>query len=232
MGIWLGVLGLAVGLASLGYAVLQRQVKRLTYQQSRSADLSPRAGVFEDVDVVYNGERLTRPWYSRVRIANDGNVEIRSDDFEVPLLVQWEGARLLAVKVTAWQPSGLRVECSLDGDSFSVEPLLMNVGDWFDVDVLLDGGQATPAIATRIAGVRSIEPVERRARRQDRWFTTLAGVVGVGGIALSGFVPGSALKGLWGVAVGVLVGIIVIIGPTLPGKGTAPFEGPTGPPMA
>lgn len=228
MGTWLGIV---VGLAGIGYAVFQRQLKRLTYQQSRSADLSPRAGIFEDVDVVYNGERLTRPWYSRVRIANDGNVEIRPDDFQMPLLVQWEGARLLAVKVTASQPDGLRVEYSLDGDTSSIEPLLMNVGDWFDVDVLLDGGQAAPVITTRIAGVRSIEPVESRTRRQDRWFTTLAGVVGMGGIALVGFVPDIAPKGLWGVVLGILVGSL-IIRPTLPGKGTAPFEGPTGPPMA
>lgn len=148
MELWTAV-GLALGIASiavsLGIAYGSRRPKRLDYQVTTNTRLlSPTAyetsGVRGDL-FSYREQKLGEPRLVVVRVLNSGKVPIAPEDFVRPLTISVGDQAVVATKgVSGSEPADLAPTLdSLDEHSVTVEPVLLNAGEWFDIQLLIDG---------------------------------------------------------------------------------------------
>jgi hypothetical protein len=135
----------------------------------------------EKLEIVYEGQRVGGDVYLIVlRVVNTGNVPITADDYEEGLEIDFgAGAQVLVAQVLRaypvalgdWQAQPVLTEV---GNRVEVQPVLLNSGDWFTMQVLVgefDEGEVE--LHGRIVGVKEIELVkgrhEGRSIRPIRW---------------------------------------------------------------
>lgn len=108
--------------------------------------------------VAYGGEELSHPRLMVFAIGNIGNVAIRAEDFETPLVVAIGAGRLLAADVTRTRPPDLDAAVSHSGADIDLSPRLMNPGDVVEVQCLVDGRVASEDVTVRgrVVGVSAV----------------------------------------------------------------------------
>jgi hypothetical protein len=154
VGTWTAVLIgiIAVSIAWLAYRS-QRGRKGLEYiVLSIQRLVDPR--VAQDLDVVFDGRPVDDPSLTVLRMVSTGDKGIPSETFESPLRVTLVGAsRVVHASVSAKRPSDLPVALTTDSNHASIDPLLLNPGDFIEVLVLADGQPTRVALDARIADV-------------------------------------------------------------------------------
>ena len=152
--------------------------------------LSQRSKELDKIEIRYEGEAISDPYLMLVRFVNTGNKPIVPEDFKWPVHVEIEGLEKfpLSVGVAATSNPDLGAEVALEPDGGTLEPLLLNPGDWVTMSLLLDGAPSTWKVRGRVVGVKEFRPY---------WQKRLAGLQTALGFTLGGF--------LTLVGVGVLV---------------------------
>lgn len=111
-------------------------------------------GIGSQLEVAWNGDRVTAPRVVEVSLKNVGKEEILASDFDQPVRVHFPNARILEVGQSGAsdQAMGGQSFALTSPDTVTVTPVLFNEGDWFDLLLIMDGGDGGPEVTTRIAG--------------------------------------------------------------------------------
>jgi hypothetical protein len=154
IGTWTAVVvGVAAALIAWLTYRSQRGRKGLEYLVLSTQRLvDPR--VAEDLDVHFDGRPVDDPSLTVLRMVSTGERGIASETFESPLRITLEGAsKVVHASVSAVRPSDLPVVLTTDSNRVSIEPLLLNPGDFIEILALADGQPTHVALDARIADV-------------------------------------------------------------------------------
>ena len=153
----IGIAGLVVALI---IAYLQWRPKRLDYLVTVDRDLAPGVEGWPNASVRVGDQVLVQPRLLGLRFVNTGRVAIRKEDFEVPLTIKL-GETVVTHRVVDFEPLNLRffARPADDGRALTLDPTLLNPGDWFEYELLLDGKPSSIIIDGRIAGVKAVRDV-------------------------------------------------------------------------
>lgn len=173
---WKWVVGTSLAVASLAVAIhfgLQAEkTKALEVRHLGDSDLSPWPADRGSVD----GWKMVL-----IRVTNTGEVPIRSEDYENPLMVFYDrevvvtpnfGTTYAVGRVVASYPKDLPVVTTSVQDGLVIEPTLMNPGDYFELVVGHNPREPTtgPMVTARVSGIPKVELVGlTRAERPRRW---------------------------------------------------------------
>ncbi|MCT9868726.1 hypothetical protein [Paenarthrobacter aurescens] len=149
----LGVAGLVTGFI---FYWLSRRPKRFGWQVISKTEIVSFKGRSLPLQVVYGGEEVYSPNLIVLRLGNAGKAEIRPDDYDGPVRVDFSKGRMLACDVSRKLNEKIEVEVTRDTPmSVTVAPSLLNAGEWVDLHFITDGPVETPAVSARIAGETS-----------------------------------------------------------------------------
>jgi hypothetical protein len=133
---------------------------------------------------------------------NLGNAEIRPNDFSEPLRFSFSDETTIeSVIVTGSEPASLQVAMrEVDNKTIELQPLLLNSGDKFDLELLVDGQAEQFRVSGRVAGVKDIENLSRSAEprkpRRRLQYAALAGGAGLAVFLIAFFAAGVAITSL------------------------------------
>jgi len=162
----------------------QRHKKRLTYRTvSKTALLTRREEIGGKIEVLYDGTPVKDIAIYVIEIANDGNVPIRSADFESDLLIGFDPrANILSCAVIDQFPEALAVDHMVEDHRIYIQPLLLNSKDKFTVKAIVSESGGEYLVSARIAGIS-----EARDAGEFSWPTVI----------LVAFFVLAALFGFW-----------------------------------
>lgn len=153
-GTWVGVLVavLAVIIAWATYRS-QRSRRELEYLVLSTQRLvNPR--VAQDLDVVFDGRAVDDPSLTVLRLVSTGDKGIPATTFETPLTITLHGAiSIVSASVSAVRPEGLPVKLTTDANQAHIEPLLLNPGDFIEIQALAAGQPDRIDVRARITDV-------------------------------------------------------------------------------
>lgn len=178
----MSVIALVVAVIAIRYQ-LQRKILSVFTSRDRYVfhvfdhDLASR------LVMTLDGQPVGRLYSTRVIFRNLGNVPISPGDFVEPIRISFcQPFRVLSSSVGRATDCGSSVKVATleDKNSSQIAPLLLNAGDWFTLEFLLDGppdwtdhaGIAAPDIFARIAGAKLTHELEPRPKveRSIWWF--------------------------------------------------------------
>ncbi|GGH48289.1 hypothetical protein GCM10007423_49370 [Dyadobacter endophyticus] len=169
-GWWQGFGG-AVALISLLTAFMaiyismqHNKAKKLSYEVIYAAPLlNIDNKVKGDLQITYKGHGVKQLNILKIKVINNGSLPIKSDDFEGLLEVQIENAEtLIDFHFSDAKPHNLPVIGDKNGNAILIQPLLLNVGEYFTIQTIFDGPDDTFSVFARIIGVSEIKPVTER----------------------------------------------------------------------
>lgn len=212
---WIGFVSAILGAISFGlsiwFYILGRKPKQLGWRVLSKYGMIRGRWDAPKLTISYEGQELINPVATLVRIENHGKVEIRKEDWEIPVGFNFQDSRIVQAAVVDKSDGNIAATIDdqrLDEVSCSLKPMLLNQGEWFDVQLITDGPVEEPAINARIAGVTGrlgdMEAIQRKF--QNRMLAAI-----VVGILLVSFAANSLLSvsAVWlGVIAGILLGIV------------------------
>jgi subtilisin-like proprotein convertase family protein len=164
---WIGAVAsiIAVGLSITLY-LLTRKRKALSYEVLSEYPLvSIAAEIKGDLQVLYGGRPVENVHLLLVKFFNSGNVPITSSDFERPITLQLrDKSKVLSAERVKASPDNLNVSLRIEDKVVTVEPALMNGGDFFTAKVLVGQYSGSFHVDARIVGVKSIRVVRRQSQ--------------------------------------------------------------------
>lgn len=156
LGPLIGLFGLAAGFI---YFKLNKTRKTLDWLPvSHIRLLTPRTpeGISDLLEVSYGGELLTEPRVVNVRIKNTGNKEIKGDEFTTFPTFEFKRCRIVEAACVAESSPGVYSPSlhvfSEDEPSIVTDPELLNSGDWYEMQFVVDGPKEWPTLTARFAG--------------------------------------------------------------------------------
>ncbi|TDN50803.1 hypothetical protein C7389_10846 [Azoarcus indigens] len=172
IGVLTSMLALVVAVLAIRY---QQQRKALGYHLSFD---SPVFYLFnkalrDRLVVTLDGNPVSGLSTREVSFFNLGNTPITPADFVEPLSVKFEDElRVLGVAVSDAHPENLGASVSNAGNTFVVSPVLLNPGDEFVLQFLVEEDREkysdSPMVSGRIAGVQRLEARSSRPRARYR----------------------------------------------------------------
>jgi len=121
---------------------------------------------FDDIEV-------KQPNLTIVRVGNSGKKEIRAADFDGDVDITFNEATLKTCTAARWSDDRMiptLTTYDYIASRVSLSPLLLNPGDWIDIQCVTDGPLETPSITARIAGqTKSISSVVKRTNLDRAW---------------------------------------------------------------
>lgn len=183
---WIGFISVVLGLISFGFSVwfyfLGRRPKQLGWRVLSKYGMIRGGRAAPQLTVSYEGQELTNPVATLVRIENYGKVEIRREDWEKPVEFGYRESRIVQSAVVDRSDGNIAAvidQTHQDGTSCVLQPMLLNQGEWFDVQLITDGPVEEPTINARIAGLTGkLADMEFERRKfQNRMLIAL--VVGI-----------------------------------------------------
>lgn len=168
---WIGAIGsvFAVILTIIIY-VLTRKKKALSYEVlSEYPLISIDDEIKGKLQLLYDGNPVENVHLLLVKFINSGNIPITTSDFERPLTVHLKGAsKVLSAEPIKPSPDNLTVSLNVEDQIITVQPVLMNGGDFFTAKVLIGQYSGSFNVDARVVGVKSIRTV-RRQSQADWW---------------------------------------------------------------
>jgi hypothetical protein len=188
--------GVVVSVLALGVAIFairsQRRRKSLGYwfASDRPVLYLFDQGLKDRLTLSLDGKAVQGLSTFELALFNDGNVPILPSDYAEPVRIELEGSsKVLAVAIADSHPPNLGVSIEADGQFFTVSPILLNPGDEYVVQFLVDKPHrdhfTLPSVRGRIVGVTEIK------RRSSR--PSLAHRMGFFGFFLARSLPVFAL---------------------------------------
>ena len=134
---------------------LQLPKRKLLYSISTPRPLLQESNVaIHKLQIVRNGAVIPNPTVVTVRFRNAGRGEIEKSDFSEPIRIDFGPTSVLhsAVHYRS-HPPDMPVELTQEVSAFSVDPLLLNRKDSFEVQCLVTSPTDDPKVTGRIKGV-------------------------------------------------------------------------------
>jgi hypothetical protein len=153
-----GIASVAVALVAIAVSVLlwsrSRQRKGVSFRLSSSRVVSVRRGSEDRIKVLYDDQPVRDVRLLDLHVVCTGNVPIGANDFERRFSVALgKGARVLSPEIARVCPPDLAPRLTVIGDRLTIEPLLLNPGDSFDITALVSDMRGAERLDGRVAGV-------------------------------------------------------------------------------
>ncbi|TAA11979.1 hypothetical protein EA658_12535 [Pseudoxanthomonas winnipegensis] len=160
------VLALAGIVAAILIFIMQREVRELSAGFLVKKHLiSVSDSVSDRISIRLDGRDIENLKIYSYGFKNSGNVEIRPNDFEKSVsLTIGDGAEIVEFSVAKVNPPALDPIVSGDKSKILIDPLLLNPGDYFVVDVLATGASSTLNVDCRVAGISSLQKINSGVR--------------------------------------------------------------------
>jgi hypothetical protein len=170
--LWGAILGvIGATLVSLAFYWLSLKPRRFGWQvMSMNRILSVPDDERKKLRVIYGDDDVTDPNIVVLRIGNVGKAEIAKSDFDGHVTISFDKAKLLARSVTAVSSKDVRPQLGATVDlgtegaqaawAVSLEPMLLNPGEWFEIQFVTDGELVGPTLRGRIAGQKVLREIE------------------------------------------------------------------------
>jgi hypothetical protein len=148
-----------LGILSLVLAVtlyrLNKKSKKLVYQTiSKTRVLTVRKGLAGRVEILFDGNPVQEVGLLQMKITNIGTETIKSSDFVRPIKFMLpQGQKVIDADFVQFDPPGLAPRLQRDDNSVTIEPLLLNANNSFQVKLLIANFNGIVAIDSRIEGV-------------------------------------------------------------------------------
>jgi hypothetical protein len=152
---WTSLVVTAVGLLIAWITYLnQRGRQGLEYLVLSNQPLVNRR-VAPDLDVSFRDQPVRDPSLLIVRMVSTGDKAIPASAYETPLAFALSGAQsVVTASVSATRPPDLTVQLTWERNKVFIQPLLLNVGDFIELQVLAAGRAHSIDLEVRIADVQ------------------------------------------------------------------------------
>lgn len=134
--------------------------KRFEYELKYLIELSNRiSGLekWEKLEIKYDDDKLISPYIIGIKFINSGDIPIERRDFDSQLKIVFnENSKVIGHKFIKVKPKELELVSKPSNRQLSINPTLLNPGDAFIVEVLLDGEYANFNVSARISGIDGI----------------------------------------------------------------------------
>ncbi|MGF6550719.1 hypothetical protein [Paraburkholderia youngii] len=119
--------------------------------------------------------------YTIVRISNTGDVPIRANEFDGPIVVEFaKGTEILTAKKTDSFPQGLPVTGTIENNQVKLTGPLMNDGSHFDVQVVTTGNYSAPRVTGVAEGINGISYLDPYRLEPGVVFMDVMTMIGIG----------------------------------------------------
>ena len=142
----------------------KRSAKGLTYRIAVNASLIERKDSVKDkVTVQYDGKEVKDLSMIQLELTNTGGQPISDKDYEKPIRISFlDTVEIIEAEVIKSRPASLSPQICIEDNFVSVSPLLLNAGDSFKVQMLVNSVIASQEIKVhgRIVGINDIKPAD------------------------------------------------------------------------
>lgn len=147
-----------VGVISIILVLRERNKKSLSYDLVSHASLvSVEKEVKDKLFIAYEGKPISQLTLNIIRLINSGNTPITAADFVSPPTILFdEKSEIISAEVSEKNPNGLEASVTYNSTQVTVNPTLLNGGDWFEIKVLSSGQGNVTSVNGRVVGVREI----------------------------------------------------------------------------
>ena len=129
-----------------------------------------------------------------ITVTNSGNESIRVDDFDRALRFSWaEPTRILTAEVIEASPEGLQPTIRTGANEITVDPLLLNPGDWLRIKTLINN-VGKLSVDARVVGLKRISKTITNGK--DTFVRRLLLVAAAAVVGIMTMLVGEGL-GLW-----------------------------------
>lgn len=113
------------------------------------------------IKISYDGKDINNGTFITITITNAGSLPIKTDDFESPLIIYSDHSEsITAFRAIDKFPENLPVTLSIINEGLKLEPMLMNPGDRFSVEIFGSEDFDILSATARIVGIESIRKKE------------------------------------------------------------------------
>jgi hypothetical protein len=143
-------------IVSIGVYFAQVQKKVISYEIISVSDLlNTEYSVSEDIKIFFSDKRVKKLFIASVRVTNSGDIPIKRDDFESNIKLDLgEKSEVLKVDIPEKNPPNLIPKILSTANIVEIEPLLLNPGDTFVIQVFASGKKEMPKFDARIIGIK------------------------------------------------------------------------------
>lgn len=161
VGVIISLVALVVAVAAVRFQLLRKTISYFhAYERPVFYLFEPE--LRERLRITFDNREVEYLSAFNLHIFNNGNVAVPPSDFVVPISVEFPtDSHVFGVSVTDTTPPNLAVQVTGSEQRYVVEPLLLNPGDEFTMQFLVEGAdnhnstRLKPAVNARIAGVKA-----------------------------------------------------------------------------
>lgn len=134
--------------------------KELSYKTLSKRDISTSSSLSEqwpDIQISYLGKDVSKGSFLTIAIVNTGKIPIKSEDFERPITVHLsDSASVISSKVVELNPTNLEVKIHSTTEGISIEKLLLNPDDGFEIQIFSSAPLKVLDVTTRASGLSKL----------------------------------------------------------------------------
>lgn len=163
---WLAIfiVPIAIFLLSPLWTANFKDTKNLEYTIISESKIAGKDTKFKDwpnIKILYQDKELDEASFIKIHFKNTGNIPVTKEDFHKPLTITFdENSNVAGFRKVVSYPEGLELNSTTDKHSVSIDPLLLNAGDTFLIELFVKGKASIEAITARITGVQDIKESE------------------------------------------------------------------------
>ncbi len=160
---WGAVISLLALVITSAIFILQRNKKRLAYYVlTETPLLSIDDEIRGKIKIKYGRKNIQNIQLVMMYLGNKGNVDIASSDYEQPILFSFPDSEILSAEIVEVSPKNLTPTMSTEMSKLTINPILLNKGDYIVIKLLFSNYSKQITADTRIIGVKEIEKADHR----------------------------------------------------------------------
>ena len=155
-------------------ALFQRKTKKLSYEVILDTPLVTVSSKIKDkIRIYFDNKVVDNPQLVIVRFTNTGNQPISKSDFEENIILKFSDiSQIIQCDASELFPENLRLEFNHDQNSVTINPLLINERESFNLNLIIDNHNFDFYIIDRIKGLR-VEKYKEPFFISSTWFNIL-----------------------------------------------------------
>lgn len=163
---------LALGLALLSIIIpillfyADRDTKELSYDTIYISEIiNLDNDKIENAKFIIKGNEYKTVYSTEILFKNTGNIPIQKNDFANEMSISFgKNAKILTSKIINKTPENLKPIIKFEEKEILIEPLLLNPGDSFVIQSLIDNNFKTPTVYSRISGIKNPTKIKNYKR--------------------------------------------------------------------
>jgi hypothetical protein len=151
--------------------IIPRKRKSLSIEIIDGSKLIQLDHIIPDhIKIACDGELLENPHLTLIKITNDGDLPIKSSDYEAPIEIAFAyHARLLNATLVETKPALLPVAYRRTERAISLKPVKLKKGDSILLKLIVSDDQDPPYVIAKIKGIPPVYGIGRQAPSSDRY---------------------------------------------------------------